>query len=244
MSNLTVLAFGDKGIRFERRDDRIWVSLTDMAKVTGKRVNDWTRLDSTIEYLTEFETITGIPVMVSNVGGTPETTGTWAIEEVAIDFASWCNVGFRIWVAKQIRTLITEGSVNFATPDPQQSVLPPADVRVKDLKETLAFFDIDIENPRFKQGIQDLVGDILLGLTKNSLNEPSERWLGVVERAEELGYKVGSDLSLRTLLGKHCVQYPLKRKQEKRLCNGTQRLINVYLSCSELDSAIESFFDA
>jgi hypothetical protein len=60
-----------------------------MAKATGKKVNDYTRLSSTIDFLEEMEVITGIPAMVSNPGGAVETTGTWAIEEVAIDFAAW-----------------------------------------------------------------------------------------------------------------------------------------------------------
>lgn len=119
MKSLTVLDFAGKNIRFERRGDRVWVSLTDMAKATGKKVNDYTRLDSTIEFLKEFEGIAGHPVMMSNVGGSPETTGSWAIEEVAIDFAAWCNVNFRIWVTQQIRTLMTKGSVTIAPTPPQ-----------------------------------------------------------------------------------------------------------------------------
>lgn len=57
-----------------------------------------------------------IHIMVSNVGGIPELTGTWAIEEVAIDFAAWCNTSFRIWIAQQIRTLMTEGTVAIVKP--------------------------------------------------------------------------------------------------------------------------------
>ena len=114
---LTVIDFGDKGIRFERRGDRVWVNLTDMAKATEKLVNDYTRLNATTRFLTEFETITGFPVIESRVGGIgiPDNQrGTWAIEEVAIDFAAWCSVGFRIWVSQQIRVLMTEGTVSIA----------------------------------------------------------------------------------------------------------------------------------
>jgi len=129
MESLTVLDFAGKNIRFERRDDRVWVSLTDMAKATDKRVNDYTRLESTTQFLKEFESIAGIPVMVSNVGGAPEMTGTWAVEEVAIDFAAWCNVSFRIWVTQQIRTLMTKGTVSIALapqPEPAKTELTPA----------------------------------------------------------------------------------------------------------------------
>lgn len=114
MTNLTVFDYSGKNIRFEQRGDRVWVSLTDMAKATGKLVADYTRSKSATEFLTEFESVMGIPITETVQGGTPENQGTWAIEEVAIDFAAWCSVGFRIWVSRQIRTLMTEGTVSIA----------------------------------------------------------------------------------------------------------------------------------
>ena len=55
MESLTVLDFSGKNIRFERRGDRVWVSLTDMAKATGKQVGHWNSLGSTVEFLGEVE---------------------------------------------------------------------------------------------------------------------------------------------------------------------------------------------
>jgi len=66
--------------------------------------------------------ITGIPVIDSKVGGQgipADERGTWAIEEVAIDFAAWCNVKFRVWVSQQIKTLMTTGTVSIAPTDHQ-----------------------------------------------------------------------------------------------------------------------------
>jgi hypothetical protein len=122
---LTILDFAGKNIRFEMRGNRVWVSLTDMAKATGKKVNDYTRLSSTIDFLEEFVSVTGIPVTETNQGGIPEKQGTWAIEEVAIDFAAWCNVKFRVWVSQQIKTLMTEGTVSIA-PQVEQPALTTA----------------------------------------------------------------------------------------------------------------------
>ncbi len=129
MESLTVLDFAGKNIRFERRDDRVWVSLTDMAKATGKQVGHWTRLDGTIEYLAKLESVLQIRITETVQGGIPEAQGTWAIEEVAIKFAMWCNVEFEIWVTQQIRTLMTEGSVSIAPapqPEPAKAELTPA----------------------------------------------------------------------------------------------------------------------
>lgn len=131
MESLTVLDFAGNNIRFERRGDRVWVSLTDMAKATGKQVGHWNALGGTAEYLAKLESIIGIPIMLSNPGGKPETTGTWAIEEVAIKFAMWCNVEFEIWVTQQIRTLMTEGTVSIIAapapvPQPPSAEITPA----------------------------------------------------------------------------------------------------------------------
>jgi len=118
MTGITGLDFGGKKIRFEKRGDRVWVSLTDMAKATGKRVNNYLRMATTIEFLTEIgesARISADQIIETNESkGTNEQRGTWAIEEVAIDFAAWCNVKFRVWVSQQIKTLMTTGTVSIA----------------------------------------------------------------------------------------------------------------------------------
>lgn len=55
MSNLTFLTFNGQEIRFKIVNGIVWVNLTDMAKATGKRVNNWSQLQSTTEYLQELK---------------------------------------------------------------------------------------------------------------------------------------------------------------------------------------------
>lgn len=112
MESLTVLDFAGKNIRFERRNDRVWASLTDMAKATGKQVGHWTRLDGTVHFLKEFEDIAKIVPIKIIQGGIPQQQGTWVVKEVAIDFAAWCSTSFRVWVSQQIRSLIVEGATS------------------------------------------------------------------------------------------------------------------------------------
>jgi len=59
---LMVYSFNSNKVRFENRDGRVWVSLTDMAKASGKLLGNWTQLKSTIEFLTEFSGSIGIPI--------------------------------------------------------------------------------------------------------------------------------------------------------------------------------------
>jgi hypothetical protein len=99
-----------------------------MAKATGTQVGHWNALSSTIEYLVKLESIIGIPIVLSNSGGKPETTGTWAIEEVAIKFAMWCNIEFEIWVTQQIRTLMAEGAVSIIAVSAPASQPPSTEI--------------------------------------------------------------------------------------------------------------------
>ena len=57
MSCLMVYSFNSNKVRFENRDGRVWVSLTDMAKASNKLIGDWNRLKTTSEFLPEFESI-------------------------------------------------------------------------------------------------------------------------------------------------------------------------------------------
>lgn len=126
------------------------------------------------------------------------------------------------------------------TQEPLQ--LPPADVRVANLINALDRIGFDIQNPRFNQGIKDITGDIL-GLGQSALNPANgETWCGVAERAEQLGHSVAEVSKKRSQLGKWVASGGLARKQETRLCNGTQRSVNLYLVSDDLDSRINSFF--
>lgn len=129
-------------------------------------------------------------------------------------------------------------------PQPQPLQLPPADVRISNLISALDRIGFDMQNPRFNQGIKDITGDILgLGQPALALKlANNETWCGVAERAEQLGYPVGEIARKRSQLGKWVARGALPKKQEARLCNGTQRSVNLYLVGDELDSRINSFF--
>ena len=82
-----------------------YVSLTDMAKASGKRVNDYLENKATNEYLAGLSDDTGIPVssLIHTVRGKGKNQGTWAHPEIAIDFAQWCSVPFRIWANRTLK---------------------------------------------------------------------------------------------------------------------------------------------
>lgn len=124
---------------------------------------------------------------------------------------------------------------------PVAIALPPTDIRIVNLHNALSGLGIDAQNPRYKQYIQDVVLDQILGAT---LPASTERWAGVAEIAEEMGYSSTLVAKNRAMLGKFVASCGLTKTQEKRLCNGTFRPINLYLDCQELRDAISEFMDA
>lgn len=129
--------------------------------------------------------------------------------------------------------------------EPKPLILPPADVRVSNLANALNFLGIDATNPRWSSGIKDLVIDIL-GVTQPLLPTNEEKWRGVVEIALDLGFNQSHKLDVRSNLGKYISKQAkklnLERRQEERLCNGTNRLIWLYKETPELLELINTYF--
>lgn len=111
-----------------------YVSLTDMAKASGKKVNDYLRLSTTEEYFNELSTDTGIPVsaLANTFKGGSGKQGTWAHPEVAIDFAQWCSPKFKVWANRTLRGVITQSK-----PEPKKAIAYYSD-RIVDLPKRLS----------------------------------------------------------------------------------------------------------
>ncbi len=76
-----------------------------MCKIAGKKMNDYTRLAFTQEYLKALSTDTGIPVskLLQQVkGGIPEIQGTWVHPQIAIHLAQWLSPEFSVQVTKWV----------------------------------------------------------------------------------------------------------------------------------------------
>jgi hypothetical protein len=107
-----------------------YVNLNDIAKPFWKRLDNWTRLQSTKELLAEFQrdpaysgkkgviAVVGRNLAPSDLrylnllGVTEPKQGTWGHPDIGIQFAQWCSPGFALWVSRQIRHLMTYGEVN------------------------------------------------------------------------------------------------------------------------------------
>ena len=211
-----------------------YACLTDMAEASGKKVADYFRLKSTKEYLDGLSAVMGIPVTALTKGfqggNNQKSQGTWAHPEVAIDFAKWCSVPFRIWANRTLRHVIEEQ----VSPEPEPMQLPPADVRIRDYANAMQYLEeklgIDLQNPRMKQHYQDVINNIVLDDQKQ-LPPSKERWIGIVEFAERLGYTVTP--SQAPTLGKRAKAWFVAETgqlpaEEERLVNGRMCPVKLY----------------
>lgn len=121
MSNLITKQFNDSIVTFDLTSGMM-VSLTDMAKACNKQVGHWLELKSTKDYLQEYSASIGITIdeiLIVKQGG--NGGGTWANQDIALYFAQWLSPKFHIWCNRQIKELLTTGTVTIAKP---QHTLP------------------------------------------------------------------------------------------------------------------------
>lgn len=94
-----------------------YVSLNQMAKATGKRIDNWMRLQETTSLLREFgedPIYKGSEPLVTVEG---RAGGTWAHPDIALQFAQWCSPGFALQVSRWVREWMTTGRNPLADTD-------------------------------------------------------------------------------------------------------------------------------
>lgn len=98
----------------------VMVNATQMAKPFGKRPNDYLSLTSTNELLKAVTKKNGIAdnQLVRTVKG-GAVQGTWLHEDIALDFAQWLSIDFKLWCNDRIKELLTKGITTTTANDDQ-----------------------------------------------------------------------------------------------------------------------------
>ena len=180
MTNL-IKSWNDRTIRI--RSDR-YVSLTDMAQATEKRVNNWLRLDTTKSYLKALESVTQISAtdLVQVIqGGNAQNQGTWGHPKVALRFAQWCSDDFAVQVDFWMDELLTTGKVELANSEPKRAI--------------------------------DHYGDRVMKLETDLTSVPADYWVvmqhcgHILLNVEKMGYPVGAFDLVDGSIGTHWANY-------------------------------------
>lgn len=108
------------------------VNATQMAKPFGKRPNDYLSLPTTNKLIKAITKKSGISEnqIVTTKAGTPQFGGgTWMHEDLALDFAQWLSVDFRLWCNDRIKELMKFGVTT--TPQTIDSILSDPDNAIR-----------------------------------------------------------------------------------------------------------------
>lgn len=258
-TDLELVMVNDVVISEMRKADG-YVNATRMCQAAGKLWGNYFQNQRTQHFLEAASTTIGKPIVELVVQQHSGNGGrhTWVHPQIAINLAAWCSAEFDAAVSSLVFRYMTgqvtteesravAASLGFIAPP-----LPPPDVRVSSLVSSLEKLGIAIDNPRWNQGLRDMTMNILgMRETQQALpGGPVERWAGVVELAEDMGFREATKPDVRTRLGRHISNThdwnldnsDLQRKREKRLCNGTDREIWVYRDTPAIRQLIAEFF--
>jgi KilA-N domain len=97
----------------EQRSLDGYINATAMCRAASKLFTDYGRLNTTKLFLSELESVAGIPVteLIQSVrGGGPTIQGTWVHPKVAIHLAQWLSPRFAVQVSEWVYEWMTGGA--------------------------------------------------------------------------------------------------------------------------------------
>lgn len=109
--DIQIFEYNGNSISFGK-EGNVMVNATEMAKAFGKRPNDYLSLPTTNELIKAITRKSGNSEnqIVTTKVGTPQFGGgTWMHEDLALDFAQWLSVDFKLWCNDRIKELLQYG---------------------------------------------------------------------------------------------------------------------------------------
>lgn len=109
--NTQIFQYNGNAVTFRTEKGITYINATDMARPFGKQPYEYLRLPSTNELV---KAVTGksrngeYQAVITERGGSGGG-GTWLHEDVALDFAQWLSVDFRLWCLARLKELLMTG---------------------------------------------------------------------------------------------------------------------------------------
>ena len=122
--DLIVREYLGSEIEFKMIYGKVYANATSIAKAFengSQKLSDWKRSSKTIELINELETMEKSHSLIISEEG--RNGGTWIEENLLLDFASYLNVKFKIWINTQITTLLREGEVSLKPKSEEEMIL-------------------------------------------------------------------------------------------------------------------------
>lgn len=157
MEKSQIFQYNGQAVTFQLSDGSVMVNATEMAKPFGKQPYEYLRLPSTNELIKAIagkSRIAENQIIKSVRGGL--NPATWLHEDVALDFAQWLSVDFKLWCNDRIKELLRHGIT--ATQPAIDSILSDPDNAIKLLtalkQERAARERLEAQNEENKQQLQ------------------------------------------------------------------------------------------
>lgn len=107
-----VFNFNDSRVSFRNENGVAFANATEMAKSFGKRPVDYLRLPTTeelIEACVRKSHTSKNHLVITKMGNPDSGGGTWLQEDLALDFAQWLSVDFKLWCNDRIKEILKYG---------------------------------------------------------------------------------------------------------------------------------------
>lgn len=112
--DMQLFNYNGNNVSFRNENGNVFVNAAEMCKPFSKRPNDYLNLKSTSELIKAITNKNGTSenqLVISQMGSSENGGGTWLSEDLAIDFAQWLSIDFRLWVSDRIKELMKFGMI-------------------------------------------------------------------------------------------------------------------------------------
>lgn len=104
-------SYNGNDLLFDTRDD-VMVNATQLAKIYGKRPNDYLSLPATNQLINAITRKYGISenqLVISKVGSSHNGGGTWMHRLIVVDFCQWLDIDLKLWCTEKLDELMRYG---------------------------------------------------------------------------------------------------------------------------------------
>ena len=189
MNNLAV--FDYNGQTISRRQNG-FINLTQMCQANGKRLDNWTRLKQTQDYIRILANSLTSEVVYSEEG---VNGGTWGHPSLAINLARWISPEFAVWCDGHIFNLMSTGSTAIARQIPKtysQALLEAAKLAEENERLEAQNILLEQQNECLSEAVDELFNySSIVRIAKfNGISETRFKWYRLKTVSVKMGLEI------------------------------------------------------
>jgi hypothetical protein len=189
MNNLAVFDYNGQTIS---RSQNGFINLTQMCQANGKRLDNWTRLKQTQDYIRILANSLTSEVVYSEEG---VNGGTWGHPSLAINLARWISPEFAVWCDGHIFNLMSTGSTAIAHQIPKtysQALLEAAKLAEENERLEAQNILLEQQNECLSEAVDELFNySSIVRIAKfNGISETRFKWYRLKAVSVKMGLEI------------------------------------------------------